>query len=54
MICHMNKRRTISGKIRMSNSIVSIRSTPYCKSQNNVVPLHGGIIILILRQEYAI
>ena len=23
---------------------VSIRSTPYCKSQNNVVPLHGGII----------
>ena len=34
--------------------IVSIRSTPYCKSQNNVVPLHGGIIFLILRQEYAI
>ena len=33
---------------------VSIRSTPYCKSQNNVVPLHGGIIFLILRQEYAI
>lgn len=24
--------------------LVSIRSTPYCKSQNNVVPLHGGII----------
>ena len=35
-------------------NIVSIRSTPYCKSQNNVVPLHGGIIFLILRQEYAI
>ena len=33
---------------------VSIRSTPYCKSQNNVVPLHGGIIFLILRQEYAV
>ena len=33
---------------------VSIRSTPYCISQKNVVPLHGGIIILILRQEYAI
>ncbi|MCF2611150.1 helix-turn-helix transcriptional regulator, partial [Prevotella copri] len=27
-----------------SKLIVSIRSTPYCKSQNNVVPLHGGII----------
>lgn len=35
-------------------NIVSIRSTPYCRSQNNVVPLHGGIIFLILRQEYAI
>ncbi len=35
-------------------NIVSIRSTLYCKSQNNVVPLHGGIIFLILRQEYAI
>ena len=35
-------------------SKVSIRSTPYCISQNNVVPLHGGIIFLILRQEYAI
>jgi hypothetical protein len=35
-------------------NIVSIRSTPYCKSQNNVVSLHGGIIFLILRQEYAI
>ena len=29
------------------------RSTPYCISQKNVVPLHG-IIFLILRQEYAI
>ena len=37
-----------------TTTIVSIRSTPYCKSQNNVVPLHGGIIFLILRQEYAI
>jgi len=35
-------------------SIVSIRSTPYCIAQKNVVPLHGGIIFLILRQEYAI
>ena len=33
---------------------VSIRSTPYCISQKNIVPLHGGIIFLILRQEYAI
>ena len=33
---------------------VSIRSTPYCKSQNNVVSLHGGIIILILKQEYEV
>ena len=31
--------------------IVSIRSTPYCISQKNVVPLHGGIIFLILRQD---
>ena len=37
-----------------SKSIVSIRSTPYCISQKNIVPLHGGIIFLILRQEYAI
>ena len=28
----------------MASHNVSIRSTPYCKSQNNVVPLHGGII----------
>ena len=40
--------------IHTTDFIVSIRSTPYCKSQNNVVPLHGGIIFLILRQEYAI
>ena len=33
---------------------VSIRSTPYCIAQKNVVPLHGGIIFLILIQEYAI
>ena len=26
------------------HSNVSIRSTPYCISQKNVVPLHGGII----------
>ena len=38
----------------ITQTYVSIRSTPYCKSQNNVVPLHGGIIFLILRQEYAI
>lgn len=37
-----------------SKLIVSIRSTPYCIAQKNVVPLHGGIIFLILRQEYAI
>lgn len=35
-------------------SIVSIRSTPYCISQNNIVTLHGGIIFLILRQEYKV
>ena len=35
-------------------SIVSIRSTPYCISQNNIVTLHGGIIFLILRQEYEV
>ena len=34
--------------------IVSIRSTPYCISQNNIVTLHGGIIFLILRQEYEV
>ena len=33
---------------------VSIRSTPYCISQNNIVTLHGGIIFLILRQEYEV
>ena len=33
---------------------VSIRSTPYCIAQKNVVPLHGGIIFLILRQKNAI
>ena len=33
---------------------VSIRSTPYCISQKNVVTLHGGIIFLILRQEYEV
>ena len=33
---------------------VSIRSTPYCISQNNVVTLHGGIIFLILKQEYEV
>ena len=33
---------------------VSIRSTPYCKSQNNVVTLHGGIIFPILKQKYAV
>ena len=37
-----------------AGDIVSIRSTPYCKSQNNVVSLHGGIIILILKQEYEV
>ena len=41
-------------KLIIVKTFVSIRSTPYCKSQNNVVPLHGGIIFLILRQEYAI
>lgn len=35
-------------------SIVSIRSTPYCISQNNIVTLHGGTIFLILRLEYAV
>ena len=44
----------VKAKSDQTTSIVSIRSTPYCKSQNNVVPLHGGIIFLILRQEYAI
>lgn len=34
--------------------VVSIRSTPYCISQKNIVPLHGGIIFLILRQKNAI
>ena len=38
-------------RIRIS---VSIRSTPYCISQNNIVTLHGGIIFLILRQEYEV
>ena len=33
---------------------VSIRSTPYCISQNNVVSLHDGIIFLILKQEYEV
>ena len=33
---------------------VSIRSTPYCISQNNIVTLHGGIIFLILRLEYKV
>ena len=33
---------------------VSIRSTPYCISQNNAVTLHGGIIFLILKQEYEV
>ena len=37
-----------------SNPFVSIRSTPYCIAQKNVVSLHGDIIFLILRQEYAI
>lgn len=37
-----------------SQSNVSIRSTPYCISQKNIVPLHGGIISLILRQKNAI
>lgn len=41
-------------KTEVSNTKVSIRSTPYCISQKNIVPLHGGIIFLILRQEYAI
>ena len=36
------------------STYVSIRSTPYCISQKNLVPLHGGIIFLILIQEYAI
>ena len=36
------------------SSFVSIRSTPYCISQKNVVTLHGGIIFLILRQEYEV
>lgn len=35
-------------------SIVSIRSTPYCISQNNIVTLHGDIIFLNLRQEYKV
>ena len=35
-------------------SIVSIRSTPYCISQNNIVTLHGGIIFLILRPDYEV
>ena len=41
-------------KIEAYEYTVSIRSTPYCISQKNIVPLHGGIIFLILRQEYAI
>ena len=36
------------------STFVSIRSTPYCKSQNNVVTLHGGIIFPILKQKYAV
>ena len=47
-------KKTASRTTRLPRLFVSIRSTPYCKSQNNVVPLHGGIIFLILRQEYAI
>ena len=38
----------------INSLIVSIRSTPYCKSQNNVVTLHGGIIFPILKQKYAV
>ena len=45
----------LTGKYYPTSSfIVSIRSTPYCISQNNIVPLHGGIIFLILRQEYKV
>lgn len=51
----LKDRTTIKKSLSIFFKIfVSIRSTPYCKSQNNVVPLHGGIIFLILRQEYAI
>ncbi len=39
---------------RVIRKRVSIRSTPYCISQNNVVTLHGGIIFLILRPEYEV
>lgn len=38
----------------LNDLFVSIRSTPYCISQKNIVPLHGGIIFLILRQEYEV
>ena len=41
-------------RLQCSYFIVSIRSTPYCISQNNVVTLHGGIIFLILKQKYAV
>ena len=36
------------------NIFVSIRSTPYCISQKNVVSLHDSIIFLILKQEYEV
>ena len=43
------------GKLYLFTKLfVSIRSTPYCISQNNIVTLHGGIIFLILRQEYKV
>ena len=45
---------THSSKTTVSIYKVSIRSTPYCISQKNIVPLHGGIISLILRQKNAI
>ena len=48
---------TSSPELRMMTETyrkVSIRSTPYCKSQNNVVTLHGGIIFPILKQKYAV
>ena len=35
-------------------NIVSIRSTQYCMSQNNVVTLHDGIIFLILKQKHEV
>ena len=50
----VRSERMLLAKVEDGKNMVSIRSTPYCISQNNVVSLHGGIIILILKQEYEV